>query len=73
MNLQPVVTHLDAHTAFRQTGGAAAQDALHTARVAVESALAHPRPARAQTPPRLCAHRGSLVELVQEKVWWMKA
>jgi hypothetical protein len=69
VNLQPVVTHLDAHTAFRQTGGAAAQDALHTARVAVESALATLVPAGAQTPPRWL--RGSLVKFVQGQVWWM--
>ena len=126
MNLQPVVTHLDAHTAFRQTGGAAdlaavedapvldpaafvvplgeqiaedmedfdgvsgrmaqfgvlvvvanrndprgaaAQDVLHTARAAVESAIATLVPAGAQTPPRWL--RGSLVKFVQGQVWWM--
>lgn len=126
MNLQPVVAHLDAHTTFRQTGGAAdlaavedapvldpaafvvplgeqideetedcdggfgrrvqfgvlavvanrndprgaaAQDALHAARTAVEAALATLVPSGAQTPPRWL--RGSLVKFVQGQVWWL--
>jgi hypothetical protein len=101
VNLQPVVAHLDAHTPFRQTGGAAdlaavedapvlrrvrfgvlavvanrndprgaaAQDALHAARTAVEAALATLTPSGAQTPPRWL--RGSLVKFVQGQVWWL--
>ncbi len=53
----------------RDPRGGAAQDELHAARTAGESALATLMLSGAQVPPAWL--RGSLVKFVQGQVWWM--
>ena len=53
----------------RDPRGGAAQDELHSARVAGETALSTLTPSGAQVPPRWI--RGALVKFAQGQVWWM--